>query len=559
MKYDACIVGSGAGAGPIAYELCNNGFKVLILEKGPWFKTEHFSKDEMIASRRKIFTPDLRDECHVLVKKKKDQWNAKSTYKSGKSIWNGNMVGGSSNLMSGYFHRLKPMDFKLLSEFGPIEGANIADWPISYEDLEPYYAKTEKIIGVSGKVVSHSMQEPRSTPDFPYPPLAENVFSSWLEKGAKELGYELFPTPRAILSKPKEERSPCYYSNFCGSYPCSSDAKGSSRVALLDAALKTGNLTILPNSKVFELDSDGKGKIKSASYYDSAKQINHAQAKIFIVAAQAIETSRLLLMSKNDEFPNGISNNNGQVGKNLIFSSGGVGWGQFFHEDLSDEQFKLLSIPGLFINRACQQWYEYIDQEKGTRIKGGTIDFLSEHMNAVSRAIKQKKDSKGNLIYGTALKNKINAYFKEQRKFKFEIFTDWLPNDDCFVSLDKNQVDKWGDPVARVKLGAHEHSIKVSKFLAEKAEKLFKEIGMKNINSSINGNPSTNLQAGGCRFGNDPKTSVLDKNCRSHEVENLFITDGSFMPTGGSVPYTFTIYANSFRVADILIKELKTK
>ena len=82
---------------------------------------------------------------------------------------------------------------------------------------------------------------------------------------------------------------------------------------------------------------------------------------------------------------------------------------------------------------------------------------------------------------------------------------------------------------------------------------------MKNINSSINGNPSTNLQAGGCRFGNDPKTSVLDKNCRSHEVENLFITDGSFMPTGGSVPYTFTIYANSFRVADILIKELKTK
>ena len=163
------------------------------------------------------------------------------------------------------------------------------------------------------------------------------------------------------------------------------------------------------------------------------------------------------------------------------------------------------------------------------------------------------------MIYGTALKKKINAYFKEQRKFKFEIFTDWLPNDDCYVSLDKNQVDKWGDPVARVKLGAHEHSIKVSKFLAEKAEKLFKEIGMKNINSSINGNPSTNLQAGGCRFGNDPKTSVLDKNCRSHEVENLFITDGSFMPTGGSVPYTFTIYANSFRVADILIKELKTK
>ena len=139
------------------------------------------------------------------------------------------------------------------------------------------------------------------------------------KKAQKNWGMNFSQLQRPSCQSQKK-RSPCYYSNFCGSYPCSSDAKGSSRVALLDAALKTGNLTILPNSKVFELDSDGKGKIKSVSYYDSAKQINHAQAKIFIVAAQAIETSRLLLMSKNDEFPNGISNNNGQVGKNLIFS-----------------------------------------------------------------------------------------------------------------------------------------------------------------------------------------------------------------------------------------------
>ena len=556
MKYDVCIVGSGAGAGPIAFELCKSGYKVLILEKGPWFKTAHFSKDEMVATRREIFTPDLRDECHVLVKKKKGQWNVRSTYQSGRSIWNGNMVGGSSNLMSGYFHRLKPMDFNLLSEYGAIDGANVADWPIKYEDLEPYYAKTEKIIGVSGKVVEHSMLEPRSTEDFPLPPLAENVFSSWLDKGAEQLGFELFPTPRAILSKPVENRKSCYYSNYCGSYPCSSDAKGSSRVALLNDALQTGNLTILPNSKVFNLESDGDGKINKVEYYNSNGEISNAEASIYVIAAQAIETSRLLLMSRNREFPNGISNNNGQVGKNLLFSAGGVGWGQFFYKDLTEDQVNLLKVPGLFINRASQQWYEF-DDELGKKIKGGTIDFLSEHANGISRAIKQKKDDKGSLIYGRELKEKIKAYFTEQRKFKFEVFTDWLPNDDCYVSLDDEKLDKWGDPVARVKLGSHDHNIKVGKFLAEKAKQIFKELGMNNISSSVSGNPSTNLQAGGCRFGNNPKTSVLDKNCRSHEVKNLYVTDGSFMPTGGSVPYTFTIYANSFRVADILKKELK--
>jgi choline dehydrogenase-like flavoprotein len=161
------------------------------------------------------------------------------------------------------------------------------------------------------------------------------------------------------------------------------------------------------------------------------------------------------------------------------------------------------------------------------------------------------------LIYGRELKEKIKAYFTEQRKFKFEVFADWLPNDDCYVSLDDEKLDKWGDPVARVKLGSHDHNIKVGEFLAEKAEQIFKELGMNNISSSVSGNPSTNLQAGGCRFGNDPKTSVLDKNCRSHEIKNLYVTDGSFMPTGGSVPFTFTIYANSFRVADVLKKELK--
>ncbi len=557
MKPDVCVIGSGAGAGPVIYELSQAGYRVLVLEKGPWFKTEDFSKDEMVATRRSVYTPNLKDERHVLVKQNDEaKWVRQSTYDSGRDFWNGNCVGGSSNFMSAYFHRLKPVDFRLLSEFGPIEGANIADWPISYEDLEPYYAKTERVVGVSGKVVKHRFLEPRSTVDYPYPPLLENRFASWLDKGAEQLGYELFPTARGILSRPDNDRNSCFYSNYCGSYGCNSDAKGSSRAALLNAALKTGNCEIIANAKVYHLETDGAGTVRKAHYYDVDGNNQSVEARLFVVAAQAIETSRLLLMSKNPDFPNGLANNHGQVGRNIVFSGGGIGSGQFFEEDLSKEDFQAFTQRGVFVNRASQQWYEIDDPDFGPRMKGGTIDFVVEHANAVTKAVKLKFDGNDELVFGSALKERLHAYFTEQRKMKFEIFVDWLPNDNCRVELDSEVTDKWGDPVAKVWLGYHEHDLKVGRYLADKAEALFRQIGMKNVGTGISGSVSPNLQAGGCRFGNDPETSVLDRNCKAHEVSNLYVTDGSFMPTGGSVTYTFTIYANSFRVADELKRVL---
>ena len=535
------------------------GYKVVVLEKGPWAKTEDFNKDEMTATRRDSFSPALKDECHTVVKKNKaGKWMKRSTYDSGRSFWNGNCVGGSSNFMSGYFHRLKPIDFNLLSEFGPIEGANVVDWPINYEDLESYYEKTERIVGVSGKVISHSFLEPRSTPDFPFPPLQENIFASWLDKGAEKLNYEIFPTPRGIISEPKEKRNACYYSNYCGSYGCSSNAKSSSRVALIESAVKTGNCEILPNSKVFHLETNGKGRINKANYYDLNDGKQSIEANIFVVAAQAVETSRLLLMSENIEFPNGLANNSGQVGKNMVYSSGGVGSGQLYFSDLTKEDAEALDTPGLFINRAIQQWYE-IDHPELGRVKGGTIDFVSEHANGITKAIKLKKTSGGKLLYGSALKKRLFDYFTKQRKLKFEIFVDWLPNDKCYVTLDDEVKDKWGDPVAKIWAGHHEHDNKVARYLADKTELLFKEIGMKNVITGIGNSPPANLQAGGCRFGDDPKTSVLDKNCKAHEVDNLYVSDGSFMPTGGSVTYTFSIYANAFRVADKIKVDLEQK
>lgn len=555
-KYDVCIVGSGAGAGPIAYELALAGFRVVILEKGPWIKTEDFTKDEIVSSRRSVYTSNLKDEPQVIEKKNADgEWIAQSNYQTGQDMWNGNCVGGSSNFMSGYFNRLKPGDFKLLSTYGEIEGANIADWPISYEDLEPYYSKVEQVLGVSGKIVPHPNQEPRSSADFPYPPLAENIAAKWIDQAADELQYSVIPLPRAILSKAKNERKACYYSGYCGSYGCSSDAKGSSRAALLNVALKTGNLKIIPNAKVYFLEEKNK-QVKAAWYYDINNKKRKVEAKIFVVAAQAVETSRLLLMSKSDQFPNGLANNSGQVGKNLIFSGGGSGSGEFHKDDLSDDNWNQLKAFGVFVNRSIHQWYEIDEKPFKRPVKGGTIDFLMEHNNGITRAVHQKWDEAGNLVYGSALKKKLKHYFTKVRTMNFEVFADWLPTNDCFVKLSEEVQDKWGDPVAHIRLNGHQRDVQVGKILAQKAMDVLKQMGAKNLYSNISSSPPPNLMAGGCRFGQNPKTSVLNSNCQSHEVANLFVTDGSWIPTGGSVTHTWTIYANSFRVADIIVKQL---
>lgn len=554
--YDVCIIGSGAGGSPVALTLAQAGYSVLVLEKGPWFNEQDFSKDELACCRRSTYTPSLKQEQHVIEDTNDDgDWVATPTVESGWDFWNGNCVGGSSNFMSGFFYRLKPVDFRLRSTFGAIAGANVVDWPISYEDLEPYYTRVERLVGISGRIVKHPQQEPRSTQDYPYPPLAENIVSSWIDTACQKLGYHSLPTPRAILSQPALDRNSCSYSIYCGSYGCSTGAKGSARAALLDHAVKTGRCFIQPHAKVYRINSNNRGKVTTVDYYDKQNKSQRITAKIFVVACQAVETSRLLLNSPGPAHPNGLGNNHQQVGRNLLFSAGGIGQGTIDYKNLSTQQAEALKVRGPFVNRGLQDWYTIKDTELG-HIKGGTIDFLFRHPNGIARANSQKWDDNGKLVWGQPLKRKLKAYFTEARYLQFEVFCDWLPTDNCFVSLDNTVRDRWGSPVAKVRVGYHPHDLKVGRYLAEKAKTVLGSMGASDIYASVSGSPPQNLMAGGCRFGTDPEKSVLDPDCRMHEAENLFVTDGSFMPTGGSVPYTWTIYANALRVADIIVDQL---
>ncbi|MGA1938918.1 GMC family oxidoreductase [Arcobacter sp. YIC-310] len=544
MMYDICVIGSGAGAGPIIYELSKAGFKVCVLEKGEVYKRKDFSKDEIATVRRDIYTPKLDEEYHTIEENIDGKWIKFPTYETGWSFWNGNILGGSSNFMSGFFYRLKPNDFKLKTIYGKAKGSNIEDWPISYEELEPFYDKVEKIVGVSGEPSFYKHQEPRSSKNFPFKPLDEHPIVKLIDKASTQLAYSIVKTPRAIISKNSNHRSACYYSNYCGSYACSSGAKGSSREALILPSLKTNNVTIISNAFVYKLNVNKEKKIISANYYTKEKKSKEIKAKLFVVAAQAIETSRLLLNSKSEAFPKGLANNSGNVGKNFLSTAGGVVSGTF---DETNMELKQLLKPGLFVNRAIKDFYYTKD------FKGGMIELVFDHANPIKRANSLKWDG-SKLLIGKALQDKLYEKFTKTRTLNMEIFVDWTPNDNSFISVDEKYKDKYGVPVANIRIGAFKDDIKVSKFLEEKAIALFKQMKVKNINSNISELPAQNLLAGGCRFGDDPKTSVLNKHCQAHEINNLFISDASFMPTGGSVPYTFTIYANSFRVAEYIKK-----
>ena len=324
---DAIVVGSGAGGGPVALELALAGRSVVVLEKGPWLRDGDFDKDEIANCRRHRFTPRRGDEPHVVEVRDGAGWAAFPTPGTPWDFWNGSLVGGATNLMSGFFLRMKPDDFRPLSAYGPVPGADVVDWPISYDELEPYYAKVEHEVGVSGRVTAHRFAEPRSTPDFPYPPTVEHAFAAWIDETGAAMGLSPVRLPRAVLTRSKGSRDPCLYTGYCGSYGCTSGAKGSSRAALLDRAVATGRCEIRPLSRATRIVTDARGRATGVEYVDATGATHRLDARVVVVACQAIETSRLLLASTGPRLAAGLGNRFDQVGRRILFSPDGGGCG----------------------------------------------------------------------------------------------------------------------------------------------------------------------------------------------------------------------------------------
>ncbi|MFZ5441574.1 MAG: GMC family oxidoreductase [Myxococcota bacterium] len=543
---DVCIVGSGAGGAPLALELGRAGFKVVVLEKGAWYKKDDYVHDEILNSRRNFFMPLPWDEPHL--------WRngADQPFSRTNEAWTANCVGGGTVHMSGFFYRLKPVDFRMKSELGAPKGSNVVDWPITYKDLAPYYDKAEIELGVSGNAVPHPFLEPRSG-NYPLPPLAEHPVAGEIDKVAKTLGWHTIPTARGILSRPYRGRDSCVYCSLCGSYGCEHDAKASTGASLFPSALATGNVELRPKCMATEITVDAQGNAKSVVYLDADGVTQEQPAKIIVASCTAVESARLLLNSKSARFPNGLANDNGLVGKNLLFSSFGQSKATFTVSK-REKDLPWLTATMPFVNRSLQDFYVMPDERFGFR-KGGTLGFMWAHPNPIFAAVGiAKKGPNG--IFGKALKDKLREY-RDSRILEFEIYGEFLSNDQTYVTVDSNVKDKYGLPVAAITIKRHPMDFTMTKFLVERGEEVLQALQPDRLDRVGTAGETTILQGGTCRFGKDPATSVLDPDCRAHGVKNLYVVDGSFLPTSGGVPITLTIAANSFRVADRMIARLK--
>ncbi|MBX7098832.1 MAG: GMC family oxidoreductase [Myxococcaceae bacterium] len=544
---DVVVVGSGAGGAPMALELARAGFSVVVLEKGAHYQPKDFLHDEILNSRRNFFMPLPWDEPH-LWRKGTDQPFARTN-----EAWTANCVGGGTVHMSGYFYRMKPVDFRLRTTLGEVKGASLADWPIEYKDLAPFYDVAEAELGVSGNAVPHPFLEPRSR-NFPLPPLDEHPVAKAIDDAAKGLGWHPLPTARGILSQPYQGRAGCSYCTLCGSYGCEHGAKASTNASVIPRALATGKVTLRPRCMATEVTVDAKGNAKSVIYKDPDGVTQEQSARVVVLSCTAVESARLMLNSVSARFPKGLANGNGLVGKNLVFSSFGQSKATF-RVSKSAGKRAWIDSQAPFVNRSLQDFYLMPDARFGFR-KGGTLGFMWQHPNPIFAAVGLAKKGKDG-VFGKALKDKLREY-KDSRILEFEIYGEFLPNPDTLVTVDAKVKDRYGLPVAAITVKRHPVDLTMTKFLVERGEEVLAALEPDALERVGVAGETTILQGGTCRFGKDPAASVLDAECRAHEVKNLYVVDGSFLPSSGGVPLTLTIAANAFRVGAALVRRLKS-
>lgn len=532
-EVDFVIVGSGAAGGVLAKELSQSGFQVVVLEQGQWRSEEDFTHDEFDV----LFNGGLaggEDQAGSQTFRQSDKEEAEERHGM-QPAWYARTVGGSSVHFSANFWRFRPLDFKEKTLLGPISGTSFEDWPISYEELEPYYTKVDWEIGVSG--APGPFDPPRSKP-YPLPPMPVKSSGVLFEKGAKKIGLNPQVAPVAILSKPYRGRASCVNCGFCMGFGCETGAKSSSLSAMIPLAMASGRCELRSDCTVYRLQTNDKGRVDEVLYLDKDGKQRSQRAKAVIVSANGLETPRLLLMSESPRFPQGLANSSGLVGKNLMFNHHSSVNATFEHQ--------LNEYKGIQCTRISHDFYEN-DPKRGF-YGGGGLDGRPLFL-AMPIFYSQLFPPSEMPRWGQDFKEYLADSFT--RSMTVVGATTSLAMESNNVTLDPTVRDRYGLPAARMTYLDHDDDLAMGRFLQGKAIDMMEAAGARKVVAEESGPTTVSAHLmGTCRMGNDPATSVVDRYHRSHDVPNLFICDGSSFVTSGRGQPTMTIQALAFRAAD---------
>ncbi|MGC2750524.1 MAG: GMC family oxidoreductase [Pseudolabrys sp.] len=513
-RFDVIIVGSGAGGGTLARSLAPSGKNILILERGDWLKREADNWDAAaVFEYNRYVSPDT--------------WYDRNGRPFQPQVHY--FVGGATKLFGAALYRLRQRDFAELRHYDGISPA----WPISYEEFEPYYARAEEMYHVHG-LRGHDPTEPPSSGPYPCPPVSDEPRISQLRDRLIAVGYHPFNAPCAImLNEANMAYSTCIRCKTCDGFPCLVHAKSDAEIVAVRPALEFPNVTLMRNAKVVKLETNAAGTAVTEVIAEVEGERDVFRGDVVILSCGALNTAKLLLMSANDRHPNGLANGSGQVGRNYMF-----------HNSQAVLAISLEPNPTIFQKTLALNDF-YFGME-GFEYPMGNIQMLGKSFGPMYRGEKPLE---------TALLSMGLLDDLADHAVDFWLTTEDLPNPENRVTVDRsgkvtltytpnNQVPtrKLYDQLKSMlsHLGMHPHHL------------IPRDVYMKNA-IPIAGCAH---QAGTCRFGSDAKTSVLDRSCKAHELDNLYVVDTSFFVSIGAVNPSLTVIANAIRVGDHLLQRL---
>ncbi|MCU0444154.1 MAG: GMC family oxidoreductase [Microscillaceae bacterium] len=567
-KYDAVIVGSGAGGGMAAYTLANAGLKVCLIEAGAMYdpkKNVTQLKNPWDSPRRGASTKfrpfgDF-DACYYGWEIEGEPFT--TTEGTQWDWWRARMLGGRTNHWGRISLRFGPKDFKRKS----IDGLG-DDWPIGYEDIKPFYDRIDKMIGVFG-----TNEGLENDPDgFFLPPPKPRLHELFIKKAATTAGVPVIPARLSILTKQiNNERGVCFYCGQCNRNCSIAKADFSSTNVLIYPALKTGNIDIVADAMAREVLTNQEGLATGVSYIDkNDMQEYQVEGKVVILAASACESARLLLNSKSPRHPNGLANNSGVVGK-YLHDSTGAAMGGVLPQLFDRKRYNEDGVGGMHIYSPWWGDNKKLDFPRGYHIEywGGMqqpaygFGMGIENLNGKFAVHGKQKEAGG---YGKSLKEDVRFFYGASVGMAGR--GEAIPLESNYCEIDNNVVDMYGIPVLKFNVKWSEHEIKQAKHMKETFAEILTNMGAvitwgndysaKN-NYGLEAPGRIIHEAGTVRMGNDPKRSALNKYNQAHDCKNLFVVDGAPFVSQADKNITWTILALSLRTSEYIIDEMKKR